>query len=215
MLGFECATVPAQRVINPERNIPRATLLGTLFAGLVYVAASGAVLFLLLPASVAAKSAAPFADSSRLYWGPGAGTAVVFFAAIASRRTQRLGALVGDIPHALAERGVFPRGSAEANGRGMPVRAQLLGTVTVFGAYRGQLYARADRIVQASSPCLATVATLVLYCVAAIAALRLASMRLRPRGCSSDSCLARSRFLTARGWKRPWGAVLLATGVPV
>src|SRR5262249_11051135 len=161
-----------QRVVNPERNIPRATLLGTLIAGLIYLAASGAV-FLLLPADVAAKSAAPFADLVARYWGATAGTAVVLFAAISC-----LGALngwvllVGDIPHSLAERGVFPRWFATLNRRGMPVRAQLLGT-TLSSALIAANYTRGLTELFGFMALLATVATLVLYFVASISALKL------------------------------------------
>ena len=73
MLGFECASVPAQRVRDPERNIPRATLIGTLLVGLIYFTAFAAI-YLLLPADVTAKSSAPFADLATRYWGSTAGT---------------------------------------------------------------------------------------------------------------------------------------------
>ena len=117
MLGFESATIPARRVVNPERNIPRATIFGTLFAGLIYLTASVAV-FLLLPASVAASSSAPFADLVGRYWGPTAGTLVVLFAvSLLPWRAQWLGvSCVGEIPASLAERGVFPRWFGKLNG---------------------------------------------------------------------------------------------------
>ena len=108
MLGFECAAVPAQRVRDPERNIPRATILGTFLVGVIYFTAFVAI-YLLLPSDVTANSHAPFADLASRYWGPVAGTLVVFFAAVSC-----LGALngwvliVGDIPLQLAERGVYP-----------------------------------------------------------------------------------------------------------
>ncbi|HUP67654.1 MAG TPA: amino acid permease [Sphingomicrobium sp.] len=219
MLGFECATVPAQRVVNPERNIPRATLLGTLIAGLIYLAASGAV-FVLLPADVAAKSAAPFADLVSNYWGPGAGTAVVFFAAISC-----LGALngwvllVGDIPHALAERGVFPRWFSTLNGRGMPVRAQLVGTA-LSSALIAANFTRGLTELFGFMALLATVATLVLYFVASISALRLTARGVLQAGGLTLITIVGTLYalwtlygagLEATGW----GAVLLATGVPV
>src|SRR4030095_10647847 len=126
MLGFECASIPAARVRDPERTIPRATLIGTLTVGLIYLAASSAV-FLLLPADVAATSPAPFADLVGAFWGSWAATAVVFFAAISC-----LGALNGwvfvggGMPVSLARRGVFPQWFGKVNSRGMPVRAQVL-----------------------------------------------------------------------------------------
>lgn len=219
MLGFECATVPAQRVVNPERNIPRATLVGTLIAGLIYLAASGAV-FLLLPADVAAKSAAPFADLVAQYWGPTAGTAVVLFAAISC-----LGALngwvllVGDIPYSLAERGVFPRWFAKLNGKGMPVRAQLLG-MGLSSALIAANYTRGLTELFGFMALLATVATLVLYFVGAISALRLTARGTLPSGLLTGVTLLGTFYALwtlygAGAQATGWGAVLLATGIPV
>ena len=219
MLGFECATIPAKRVCNPERNIPRATILGTLIVGVIYLAASGAV-FLLLPADVAAKSSAPFADLVGRYWGPTAATTVVMFAAISC-----LGALngwvllVGDIPHSLAERGVFPRWFATLNRRGMPVRAQLLGTI-LSAALIGANYTRGLTELFGFMALLATVATLVLYLVAGAGALRLTAMGQLRRGVLTAVTVAGTLYalwtLYGAGTEATaWGAVLLATGIPV
>ena len=219
MLGFECATVPAQRVRNPERNIPRATILGTLIAGFVYLAASSAV-FLLLPADVAARSSAPFADLVSSYWGATAGTLVVVFAVISC-----LGALngwvflVGDIPLALAERGVFPRWFAKLNRRGMPVRAQLLGTLLSTSLIAAN-YTRGLTELFGFMALLATAATLVLYLVAVASALRLMADGRLARGWTLLLTLVGGIYglwtLYGAGAEATgWGAVLLATGIPV
>jgi APA family basic amino acid/polyamine antiporter len=219
MLGFECATVPAQRVRNPERNIPRATIFGTLIAGFVYLAASSAV-FLLLPADVAASSSAPFADLVSSYWGATAGTLVVVFAVISC-----LGALngwvflVGDIPLALAERGVFPRWFAKLNRRGMPVREQSLGTVLSTGLIAAN-YTRGLTELFGFMALLATAATLVLYLVAVVSALQLMADGRLARGWMLLLTLVGGIYglwtLYGAGAEATgWGAVLLATGIPV
>ncbi len=61
MLGFESATVPAGRVRDPGRTIPRATLVGTLLTAAIYIAVS-TVPILLIPQAELAKSQAPFVD---------------------------------------------------------------------------------------------------------------------------------------------------------
>jgi APA family basic amino acid/polyamine antiporter len=219
MLGFECAAIPAQRVRDPERNIPRATILGTLLVGLIYFTAFLAI-YLLLPGDVAAKSSAPFADLASRYWGPLAGTLVVFFAAISC-----LGALngwvliVGDIPLALAERGVFPRYFAKLNRRGMPVGALVLGAVLSCGLIAAN-YTRGLTELYGFMALLATVATLVLYLVAAIAALRLTQLGMLKRGVMTGVTMLGLIYgvwtLYGSGFEATaWGAVLLATGVPV
>lgn len=219
MLGFECAAIPASRVCNPERNIPRATLLGTFIVGVIYLLASSAV-FLLLPADAAASSSAPFADLVSSFWGAGAGTAVVFFAAISC-----LGALngwvlmQGEVPLALARRGLFPAWFGRVNGRGMPVRAQLLGTLLSAGLIAAN-YTRGLTELFGFMALLATAATLVLYLVAAASALQLMAIGRLQRGLMLLITLLGAVYALwtlygAGAEATGWGAVLLATGVPV
>ncbi len=219
MLGFECAAVPAARVKDPARTIPRATLIGTLAVGLIYLAASSAV-FLLLPADVAAKSAAPFADLVGSFWGPAAATLVVFFAAISC-----LGALngwvllQGEVPLSLARRGVFPQWFGKVNARGMPVRAQILGSslsallvIANFTKGLTELFG--------FMALLATVATLVLYLFAAISALRLMMTGQLRSGLMLIVTLvgmiyALWTFYGAGTEATLWGLLLLMTAIPV
>lgn len=219
MLGFECATVPAERVQDPKRNIPRATLIGTLLVGLIYLAASTSV-FLLLPAEVAAKSPAPFAALVGSFWGPTAATAVVFFAAISC-----LGALngwvllQGEVPLALARRGVFPQWFGKVNRHGMPVRAQILGS-TLSSILVAANYTRGLTQLFQFMALLATVATLVLYLVAAIGALRLMLTGQMRSGAMLIVTLvggvyALWTFYGAGTEASLWGLLLLMTGFPV
>jgi APA family basic amino acid/polyamine antiporter len=219
MLGFECAAVPAQRVRDPERNIPRATLIGTLLVGLIYFTAFAAI-FLLLPGDVTARSSAPFADLATRYWGTAAGTLVVVFAVISC-----LGALngwvliVGDIPLALAERGVFPRLFAQLNRRGMPVAALVLGAVLSCALIAAN-FTRGLTELYGFMALLATVATIVLYLAAAAAALRLTARGTLPRGLPTIVTILGTIYalwaLYGAGFEaNAWGAVLLATGIPV
>jgi APA family basic amino acid/polyamine antiporter len=62
-LGLEAATVPSSAIRDPERNVPRATIIGVLVAGLATMLACTVVLGL-LPADVLATSAAPMADAA-------------------------------------------------------------------------------------------------------------------------------------------------------
>ena len=61
MLGIECATIPAGRVRDPERTIPRATIVGTLITAFIYISVF-VVPLLLIPQDELARSNAPFAD---------------------------------------------------------------------------------------------------------------------------------------------------------
>ena len=219
LLGFECAAVPAGRVKDPARTIPRATLIGTLAVGLIYLAASTSV-FLLLSSEVAAKSPAPFADLVGSYWGPAAGTLVVFFAAISC-----LGALngwvllQGEVPLSLARRGVFPQWFGKVNGRGMPVRAQVLGS-SLSALLVVANYTKGLTELFAFMALLATVATLVLYLIAAISALRLMWTGQMQRGIMVAVTLVGAIYAvwTFYGAGRDanlWGLLLLMTAIPV
>jgi basic amino acid/polyamine antiporter, APA family len=129
MLGLETATVPADKVTDPERTIARATLLGTGGAGLLYIVVVSAVV-LMLPAALTAASPAPFADFVETYGGnSNAGLIIAAFAAISA-----LGALNGwvlcqaELPAAMARDGLFPAFLAKAAPNGTPRNAHLFTT---------------------------------------------------------------------------------------
>src|SRR5678815_398849 len=67
-LGIESATVPAGDVIDPKRTIPRATVIGTLLAALIYILGTTVVMGV-IPLETLAKSSAPFADAASAMWG--------------------------------------------------------------------------------------------------------------------------------------------------
>jgi basic amino acid/polyamine antiporter, APA family len=78
MLGVECAAMPAGRVCDPGRTIPRATFIGTLTVALVYVCVS-LIPMLLIPQSELAVSSAPFADLFARLLGPASGKLLAAF----------------------------------------------------------------------------------------------------------------------------------------
>lgn len=126
MLGIECAIVPAGKVRDPERTIPRATLAGALLVAMVYVSVS-AVAELLIPQATLSASNAPFADLFQLFLGAGAAKWVTVFVIISG-----LGALngwtfmVGEVTQNFAQHGNFPPVLGKLNRRGAPWLAFLL-----------------------------------------------------------------------------------------
>jgi APA family basic amino acid/polyamine antiporter len=108
LLGLESATVPADNVIDPKRNIPLATLWGTVVTALIYVMACSVVI-LLIPGSQLAGSNAPFADAVRLFWGDGAASLLALFAFISGFGALNGWILIqGEMPRVLAKEKVFP-----------------------------------------------------------------------------------------------------------
>lgn len=123
LLGLESATVPADKVENPEKTVPRATIVGTVVTALISAAACSVVL-LLVPGSELSSSNAPFADAVRPLWGEGAATLVALFAAISAFGALNGWILLqGELPWAMAKDGVFPRVFARESRRGTPVFA--------------------------------------------------------------------------------------------
>jgi len=107
-LGLESATIPADDVEDPTRTIPRATILGTVIAAVVYVLGTIAVMGILPPATLA-ESAAPFADAAGRVWGHRAAYAVAAGAAISCFGALNGWILLqGQIPLAAANDGLFP-----------------------------------------------------------------------------------------------------------
>jgi APA family basic amino acid/polyamine antiporter len=220
MLGFESATVPAGRVRDPERTIPRATIYGTLLVGAVYLLASTSV-WLLLPAAEAAHSNAPFADFARRYVGSGAAMLIALFASISAVGALNGWVLLqGEMPLAMARSGVFPRWFGRTSRAGTPVFAQLLSTglatilvVSNYAKSMGQLFT--------FMALLATVATLVMYVICGLACLRLMQQGAMPRTAALAAAAMLGviyglwTFYGAGAEATGWGAVLLASGIPV
>lgn len=140
-LGIESATIPADAVQNPERTIPRATIIGTVVCALVYIS-STVVLMGALPREVLASSQAPFADAARIMWGKWAYYAVGLGAVVSC-----FGALngwillTGQFPPAVARDGLFPKRFAALSPRGVPVfsttTAMVLVTIMLAFNYSG------------------------------------------------------------------------------
>jgi APA family basic amino acid/polyamine antiporter len=126
MLGIESAAVPAGSVRDPARTIPRATLVGTVLTGTIYVIVC-AVPMLLLPGAELAASSAPFADVFDRVLGAGSGQWLAFFVVVSG-----LGALngwtllAGELTRTMARHGTLPALLADSNQRGAPRAALLL-----------------------------------------------------------------------------------------
>src|SRR5215467_11562750 len=106
-LGVETAAVAAAKVRNPDRNVPRATILGTIATAVVYLLSLTAV-FGILPTSKLANATAPFSDAANAIFGGTWAGNVMAIAVIISG----LGALNGwtmicaEMPLAAAEDGL-------------------------------------------------------------------------------------------------------------
>jgi len=133
MLGIESATVPASRVENPGRTIPRATIVGTLLTAAIYLIVS-TVPMLLLPEQELANAPAPFALLMDRFVGEGTGRWLALFVVVSG-----LGALngwtllVGELTRTMSDNGVLPAFLSRNNRRGAPAFALVMTAVLASG----------------------------------------------------------------------------------
>lgn len=170
MIGFEAATVPAGRIVDPDRTIPRATSLGTLATGLFYLIVCSGII-LMMPAGAIANSNAPFGTFVAHFWAPGPAALITLFAVVSVLGTLNGWVLVqGELPTALAHDGLFPRWFARLSARATPVRAQILssGLATVLVASN---YAKSMGAMFVFMGMMSTAITLIVYFFVMIAAL--------------------------------------------
>ncbi|MBA4055836.1 MAG: amino acid permease [Marivirga sp.] len=120
-LGLESATIPAGNIVDPEKTIPKATMIGTWITILVYVMGSVAVMGM-LPASQLKLSNAPFADAAALIWGDSARSWVALGAIVSTFGALNGWILLqGQVPLAASRDKIFPKIFKRENSKGVPV----------------------------------------------------------------------------------------------
>ncbi|MCC6917914.1 MAG: amino acid permease [Alphaproteobacteria bacterium] len=220
MLGLESATVPADDVRDAARTVPRATLIGTVATGVLYLFLSSA-LVLLMPPEVLGGSSAPVAAFAEPVWGQAAGLVLAAFVAISALGCLNGWILVqGQLPYALARDGTFPRWFAATSRAGAPVRAlvvtSLLLTATVLlNANRSTAELFGFLLL------ISTSSSLVMYLAVGLAALRLKQAGRLAMGAGMTAAAAiavvyAAWALTGAGVEASlWCVLLLASGIPV
>ena len=126
--GLECATVAAGSIRDPERTVPRATLIGTVLTAIIFIVCTAGVMGVLDPA-VLAHSTAPFADAARTLAGNRAAAFIALGAAIACFGALNGWILIaGQLPLAVARDGLFPRVFGRLSRRGTPALGMVIGS---------------------------------------------------------------------------------------
>lgn len=226
-LGLEVATIPADGVRDPRRTIPRATILGTTIAAVIYITTTFAVMGIIAPAELSVTTA-PFADAAGSIWGPwgrwliGAGATISCFGAL-----NGWVLLTGQIPRAAALDGLLPARFARLSPRRTPTAglylSSILVTLLIAMNYTRGLVDAFTFLIR-----LATLATLVPYVFASmtgfIFALRERSGPRRGRAPLSLGRVAATVLafgfsvwaIAGAGAETVyWGFLLLVAGIPV
>ncbi|HEX6791362.1 MAG TPA: amino acid permease [Candidatus Krumholzibacteria bacterium] len=224
LLGLESATIPADAVRDPDRTIPRATVIGTVVSALVYIASTVAVMGA-VPGDVLVTSQAPFADAARHMWGDWAYYAVGIGAIVSC-----FGALNGwillaaDFPRAAARDGLFPARFADTNARGVAVFSLVVAVVlvTVLLAFNYSGTRNLTSIFNFAI-LLSTLATLIPYVFCAIAPVLVRRrVGIETPTSRASSIISAIAFLYA-GWMiygagaqiALLGLLLMVSGIPV
>ena len=213
LCGLEVATVPAGAIHDAERTIPRATVLGTLLAGIATVLAVTAVIGI-VPTAQLKESTAPMAEAARMLWGSWAGIGIALVAAVSC-----LGALNGwllvcaQVPFAAARDGLMPRPFTVLDKGGTPLFGVMVGALLASLVIAAN-FSRSLVSLFTFSILLSTAATLLPYCIGAAAWLFRGGRGGKPLAAFA---LAYSLYaLVGTGAESlAWGGVLLLAGLPV
>ena len=109
LVGFGTAFVAPHKVADPQRNVARATMIGMVLTGLIYVVICSGVM-LLMSTDALAGSPAPLALFIATYWSPGPAAIIGLFAAISAIGALNGWTLVqGEVLLELANCGMMPR----------------------------------------------------------------------------------------------------------
>ena len=221
MLGFESAAVAAGRVKDPQRTIPRATLIGTLVVAVLYVAIV-AIGMLVVPQATLATSDAPFVTITDHLLGPGNGRWVSLFVVISGLGCLNGWTLLsGELTRTLAAHRLLPAILGEDNRFGAPWASLLLtGALATFIGlmnYSSTLvgaFTKLSLIVSAANLPLYVCCSFALF-----ALLRRGSRRASPRDSGSRASAAshspHSRSRASAGSRSCGRSALGVAGVPI
>lgn len=214
LTGFESATVVANVTRDSTSTVPRATILGTGFTGLIYLGATVCAL-LLLPSALAAQSSAPFADAISPILGPGAGAVVAIIAAISAFGTcNALLLLSSEVGRSLAIAGDLPPFFRRSNAAGAPVGTLLVGAglaSLLVLASASESFVEVYKFIALVS----TVASLIMYVACAAAALKARVMGGLAIVAILALAYALAMFFGAGLEATLWGAALALAGLPI
>lgn len=129
-LGLESACANSEAVDNPEKNVPRAVLGGTLGAAIIYILSTN-IVFGLVPAEALVNSNAPFGLAFASMFTPTIGKVVMGLMVMSC-----FGSLLGwqftiaNVFKASADVGYFPKAFSKVTSKEAPVLGMVIITVT-------------------------------------------------------------------------------------
>jgi basic amino acid/polyamine antiporter, APA family len=221
-LGIECATIPADSVLNPGKTVSRATMLGLFITTVVYL--MGAVSIMgIIPAKILQRSVTPYADaavimfgSSARYWAS-AGAAIACFGALNGWTLVQ-----GQMPYAIAKDKLFPGVFSWVNKKGAPYMAVIISSA--FSSLFMLMNYSKGLVEQFKFLLLLTTLNTVvpyIFCAGAFIVIRMKRARLKDKGRVAAIFVGLLAFLyslwAVGGTGQEivyWGFLLLMAGIP-
>lgn len=221
-LGLESATVPSSSIKDPDRTIPRATIVGTVVTAVVYLCGTVGVMSMVAPETLA-QSTAPFAEAARTVFGDwgarivAAGAAVSCFGALNGWTL-----LVGQLPMAVAHDGLFPDLFRWRFRTGTPAAGMVLSGLLATGLV-AMNYTRGLVDLFTFVILLATLSALVPFAFSALATLLVPDRTDAPPSTASSWTIVATLAFLYSIWTMAgagsdtvyWGFLLLMCGLPV
>lgn len=220
-LGLECATIPSANIEEPEKNIPKATVYGTLASTLIYILTTVAVMGI-LPPDTLIHSQAPLADAADQIWGTWARYLVGGGAVLSTFGALNGWILIqGQIPAAVALDKLLPAIFARENKRKMPyfslIISSVLGSALMIMNYNQSLASGYKYAIL-----LSTLATLIPYLFSVVGFMILGKQSSWFKWRKVYTLMAIVAFLFSvwavigSGAETVyWGFILLLTGLPI
>jgi len=133
--GWNNLSMVAGEVENPQRNMPRALIAGSLLVAVVYLLANIAYFYVLSPSEVLMTSTVA-AAAARRFLGQAGGAFVAVGVLVSTFATLNGSILSGSrIPYAQARDGLFPQALASLNARFHTPAAAILAQAVIAGLF--------------------------------------------------------------------------------
>lgn len=211
MLNLENASMLAERVRDPARNVPRATFMGIAGVLLVYLTVSTAIVAT-TPQTELAASSAPVALFVARNLGPWAGDAVALFAAISAIGCLNvLVLMLGELPLGMVRDGQLPDWVAPVTERGVAARPLVAGIGMGLAMMWGSMTGMGERVLEFLL--LLTTASAIWFYVGICAAALVAGVS---RAVALTALLFSLWVLYGTGWEAgALGVLLTLLGIPL
>lgn len=167
-MGIEAATIPADNIKDPEKNIPKGTLIGVSLVVLLYLFSTISLFGVMSPAELS-QSLAPLSDAGVHIFGKNSSYIISLGACISTFGALNAWILIqGQISYAMAKDSLLPSALAQKNKYEIPSNGLIISSILVtiilifnFSESFGNLYSFMIR--------LTTVTSLFFYLFAALA----------------------------------------------